>query len=457
MKYDTDSTSTNSGVNFKKALTLGAMAIAVLAAVIVLFESMGKNNDQDWQVLQSVGGKIEIIDRGGYYCKWFGTVWTYPKYMQLEYTEEKTILSPNDDSVTVTFTDGGTAKVSTVLRIQTPTSVEQRMTFHRQFGGNLEGVRAHLTNALKTTGPLMSSSEHQTARKSEYSQLVEEQLNQGLFEMRRVDRVMKDQFDATGKPITVFATEVILNEKGLPTVAQTSPLRDVGINVMQFSVIETDYDKKTLEQFAVKKDAFLAAENSKAQREKEVQQRLMVEEMGRRQKAEIEAESNKQLAAATIRANQDKLVAETTAQQEKVVAETNAAKLVAVALQTKAAAETAAAQEKSVAETKAAQELAVAQLKKQAAEENGKAQIILAEAQKKSIELAGAITEKEQKLAEIAANRDVQISANLSKIAVPQFIISGANEGKDGGAGLTNNLINLRLIEAAGLIKSASK
>ena len=453
-------TTTNETVNpLKNLIKIGLLLLVVVTAFVLYFECVGKNNDQNWQVVQSLGGEITVVDRGGYYNKAFGTVWTYPKYMHLEYTEVVSKEYPNDDSVTITFNDGGTAKASTVLRVQTPTLVEQRKNFHRQFAGNLDAIRssvkAHLTNALKSTSPLMSSSEHQTARKSEYSQLVEEQLNQGLFEMRRVEKKL-DQLDSSGKQVVVFATEVIIDEKtGRPLIAQPSPLKDVGITVTQFSVTETDYDAKTKEQFAVKKDAFLAAENSKAQREKEVQQRLMVVEKGLREKAEITAQANKELEAATIRANQEKLVAETLANQEKIVAETNAAKLVAVATQTKLEAETKAAQEKSVAETLAQQKLEVARLDRQAAEENAKKQIALAEAQKKSLELAGAISEKEKVLAEIARDRDIGVASQLSKIAVPSTIIgSNGAAGNAGNGDLNSQLMNVFLLKQMGVLKS---
>lgn len=238
------------------------------------------------------------------------------------------------------------------------------------------------------------------------------------------------------------------------------------LSVTQFSVTHVEYDKTTQAQFEQKKQAFLAAESSKAQREKEVQERLMVEERGRRQKAEIEATSNQQLAAATIAANQAKLVAETNALQEKNVAETNAAKLVAVALQTKQEAETKAAQQKTVAEinasqlvavalqtkqeaeTKALQELEVAKLQRQAADENAKRQIALATAQKESLALGGAISERDRVLAEILRDQNIGVARELAKINVPSTIIGGGGQGQSGEA----NLVNLFLLERLGVL-----
>lgn len=437
------------------------VVFAVVALIILFgsFGSWGHNDNQNWQIVQYPSGTIKVVDGGGYYMKYWGTVWTYPKYVQLEYTVEKSADSPNDDSVQVTFNDGGTAQMSTMIRVETPVKESQRLAFHQQLpdttGQHLalrSSIKAHLINCLKSTGPLMSASEHQTARKAEYTQIVQEQLSQGLFEMKRVERILKDQTDAKGNPITVYATEVILDKTLLPMVSQASPLAELGIEIKQFSVTGTEYDPQTKAQFATKKDAFLAAENSKAQREKEVQQRLMVVEKGLREKAEIEAESNKKLAAATIQANQEKLVAETAANQEKIVAETNAARLVAVALQTKVTAETAANQEKVVAELQASQRLEVAKLDRQAAEQTAAKQIALAEAQKKSLELAGAISEHDRVLAQISADRDVAVSANLARINVPSVVIAGGEKGTNEQA-VTQQLMNMNMLKSMGVLK----
>lgn len=452
MSFNTDQSS--KGSPFK----LLAIGILLLVGIVAAVGLTGKNNDQDWQIKQSMGGDVEIISKPGYYLKGFSTVWTYPKYIQFEYLEKDT---RGDESVSVIFNDGSSAKFSTMIRIATPVSDTERRNFHQQFKADEEAIaraiRAHLINCLRSTGPLMSASEHQTARKAEFNQVVQDQLSAGLYEMKRVSTKLEDRVDSNGKDVMVLATEILTDSKsGKPLVSQRSPLADLGVKVVQFSVIDSPYDPKALEQFAMKKEAFLAAENSKAQREKEIQQRLMVVEKGLREKAEIEAESNKQLAAATIKANQEKLVAETSANQEKNVAETNSAKLVAVALLTKQEAETKAAQDKSVAETNAAQQFEVAKLQRQAAEENAKKQIVLADAQKQSLALGGAISEHDRVLAQIAADRDVAVAGQLAKISVPSIVIGGSG-GADGKSDITTSLLNLRLLEASGIVNTLKK
>lgn len=432
-----------------KLVLLIVLPILVIAA---LFNGLvGKNDDQNWQILQYPTGTIEVIDSAGYYVKAFGTVWTYPRAVQESFGRDE------DESIRTTFNDGGTAEVSTMVRYQTPTVEADRRKFHRDFSGNIQNanmsVRAHLQNCIKATGPLMSATENQASRKSEFTDVIATQLRQGIFEMRRVERDLVGQTDKDGKPITVVATEIITerNEDGTeganPVIAETSPLKEYGITVLQFSTTEIEYDDRTKDQFDAKKESYLLAEKSKAQREQEVQAELMVKQKGLRELAEVTAKANVEKAQATIDAEKAKEVAETKALQEKIVAETQAEKQLEVAKL-----------EKQTAETAAQKKLEVAKLERQAAEETAEQILVLAAAEEEKIRKAGAITEKERVLAEIAANRDVSISKNLSLIKTPNVVIGGSGGTGEGGTaeGTTDKLMNLLLLERAGLIKETT-
>jgi regulator of protease activity HflC (stomatin/prohibitin superfamily) len=421
----------------KNIIRIAIAAIILIGAIIGFNGLVGKNDDQNWQILQFPNGSVTVVDSPGYYVKWFGTVTTYPRNWQFEFTQEITKESPTDESTRVTFNDGSTADIDAMVRFSSPSTVEQKREFHRLFGGNQENVKnavwAHLSNVIKASGPLMSASENQASRKSEFNNVAFEQMNRGLYEMKRVERELKDQFDEKGKPITVYATEVILGSDGKPTVSQASPLAQVGITVNQFSVTETNYDESTRKQFAQKKDAFLAAERAKAQREEEVQQRLMIEQRGLREKAETEAKANQEKAMAVISAQKTKEVAETQAAQQLAVAKLN----------------------KETAETAALQQLEVARLERQAAEENARKVIELAKAEKERIELGGALTEEKKVLAEIEKEKAIGIARELAKVNVPQFIIGGGSGGSS-ETDIQNSMFNLFLMQKLGVLSEDS-
>jgi len=412
-------------------------AICILFIVALRF-SIGNNNDQTWLVVQYPWGAVRVIDTAGWYFKFGGSYWSYPRNWQVEYDKEF--------SFKVVFNDGGSAIMNAMVRFASPMTPEGKRKFHQLFGGNEDAVEAavwaHLSDAMKSSGPVMSASEHQSSRRGEFTALVQDQLQKGLFEMKRLSKTLQDQYDDKGKPITVYATEVVFeNSTNEQRVARASPLTDFGIVITQFSITDVCYDDQTQKQFAQKKEAFLAAEGSKAQREKEVQERLMVEERGRREKAETEAIAYQEKAKAVINA-----------QREKEVEELNASRKLAVAQLTK-----------QEMETVAQQELEIARMAKQRAIEESEAQIILASAREKSLSLGGAISEKDQILAEIDSKTRIGVARELSKINVPQFIISGANDGAISSPGASSSgsvnetLMNVFLLKQLGVLPEIKK
>lgn len=399
-----------------------SFALVTLIAAMFWMFFVGSNDDQEWVVVQYPWGNVEVKDTAGWYFR-TGTYWSYPRNWQVEYDKEF--------AFKVVFNDGGGAIMNAMVRFASPATVDGKRKFHQLFGGNEEAVEAavwaHLSDAMKSSGPVMSASEHQSSRRGEFTSLVQDQLQKGLFEMKRVSKTLLDQFDDKGKPISVYATEVVFEQdSATQKIARPSPLTDFGIVITQFSITDVIYDDQTQRQFAQKKEAFLAAEGSKAQREKEVQERLMVEERGRREKAETESLALREKAQAVI-----------CAQKHKEVEETNAARKLAVALLTK-----------QEAETVALQQLEIARLDKERAKEEAEAQVILASARQKSLQLGGALSERDMVLAEIERDKCIGVAKELAKINVPQFIISGSQ----GDGNMQGSMMNLLMLKQLGVL-----
>jgi len=423
-------------MNILGKMKVGGMIAGVVLAlmiIVVMAYGLGKNDDQNWQIKQSITGQVDIIDAPGWYVKMFATVWTYPRAIQKYFSQDTSEGGAKDESIRGTFNDGGNAYFSTQIRIQTPVTLELRRKAHRDFSGNeenmIQSVRAHLVNCIKNSAPLMSASEHQSARKAEFTQIVHAQVVNGLYEMKKVEKELKDRTDEKGQPITVYATEIVTDEKGQPIISQVSPLEEYGIRVLQFSITGTQYDPETLGQFKAKKQAYLNAEKSKAEREQEVQMRLMVEEKGLREKAEMEAVANVEKAKATIAGELKVAVAEQAALE--------------------------AEQAKLKADTEAAQLVSVATLKLEAAKLDALAVIALADAEETRIQKAGAFTERERGIMEIKAKERALVAGEISKIQVPHVMFIGNSDGQ-GGSGTFENLLNMKLLTSLGMLDDSS-
>lgn len=441
-------------MTLKQQLLLGAIAIGFVVGGAAVLSSYGTNEEHEWCFVQTLTGDTKVVNTAGPYWKGFGSAWTYERNLHIDFTKADDFNSKNaaDDSVRVTFNDGGTAQVSSVLRIALPATADLQREFHRQFGGNVRNIEqavfAHLANCIKATGPVMSATENQTSRKAEFAQLVEDQLNHGLYKMRRTERVLEGQLDKDGKPVMVLATEVVCGPDGKPIITQPSPLKALGLTVNQFSITEIEYDKSTQSQFEAKKQSFLAAEQSKAQREAETQKRFMIQEQGLREKAEYEAKANKEAAAAKIEAEQRRQVAETNSLKEKQVAVTKAEQESQVAITEANRAAEVAKLTKLKAETEGAQKVAVAKLELDAAELRAKAMKVIAEAEAEQIAKAGKVTEKERLALEIQRDTQIGVADKLSKIAVPGVVISGDSKG---GSDI-NQLLSIQMLQNMGAI-----
>jgi len=415
-----------------------AVAILIVIGLVmaVVTGAIGKNNYQNYQVKQSLNGNVTIQADSGLYMKWWANMYTVPKAIQCHFSSDLSQGEKVDDSIRVTFNDGGTAQINCMIRIQTAIDNAKRLKTHEDFSSDPEvvkkAVHAYLVNILKATAPCMSASEHQSARKAEFNQLVQDQLTVGSYKMRKVTTQVKDPTDVDGKMISVAKTEVVTDADGMPVIAQKSPLEKYGFIVQQFSITKTQYDDQTLKQFATKKESYLQTESSKAEREREVQQRLMVIEKGLREKAEMEALANVEKAKATIAGELKVAVAEQSALE--------------------------AEEKKKQADTEAAQLVSVATLELEAARLDAQAVVALAEAEEKRIQLAGAFTEREKGLAMIVKDRDIGVSANLKDINVPTTVIMGGG-GSEGGNGqdVTVALMNMRLLQTTGMLDSGKE
>ena len=414
--------------------------IAIVFGISIFTGMIGINDGQNWVYLQHLGGDVKIIDTPGIYWKRFGKTWVYPRYIEFRYNNDPDDGDKQKEAIEVTYNDGGTAMVETYIRLATPSTEKHRIAFHQQFGGNMDNIKAstksYMIDCLKSTAPLMSSSENQSARKAEFKQVVEGQLKSGTYKMRKETVKLTDDTDDTGNTITIFKTEVVTDADGMPIVVSSSPIvEDFGMTVVQFSVTGTSYDPDTRKQFAAKKASFLLTEQAKADREKETQERLMVIEKGLREKAEAEALGN----------------------VAKIKAVIEAEKIAEVAIQTKVAADTAASMKLSVAkldkETLLMAESAIfeqAQIKAQTAEELKKAMILAAEGKKEAIELSGAITELEEFMIRAEVDKARAVAEALAKVKVPTTMIIGGAES--GGNAVMENLINLKLMESTGIL-----
>lgn len=361
--------------------------IGSFVALIVLLTGAGSlfetNYGGNYQVKQaSVSGDLSVRSNPGMYWQGFGEITTYPNTYTLYFRNE----SDDDNShstetgpVEVRFTDAGTAKVSGFVQVRLPATDEQRLALHRDYKSfeNVSNnmIRPLVKGSLMASAALLKAEESYSSRRAEFSTVGEDQIQLGLFQTTTEERKVEDM---EGNDFIERFTKVKTDAQGRPVVQKTSPLSTYGMEVVQFTITEIDFDQTV--------DALIS-------KKKEAEQQKVV--------ARANAE----------RAKQDAITAEE--QGKANVATARAAKEV----------------EKIEAVTAAQKEAEVAKWNKERDAQNAAAALVTAraEAEGARLKVAAGLTPLER--ATIQKETAIGVAAELAKVGLPKLMVIGGDKG----------------------------
>lgn len=342
------------------------------------------NNAGYFQVKQTVGtGTMSVVNSPGMYLKLFATITTY-QVSDMHYfssAEKEGERSIESDPIKVRFNDGGTAEVSGSIKYRLPTIENAQLRLHQDYKGYAavrhDLIRQVVAEAVMQTANLMKAEESYTTRRSEFAALAEEQVKQGLFETAAKE--YKDK-DADGNEFIERDVTIKLDASGKPVVRKLSPFHQYGIEVIQFTIKDINYDKTIDDLIGKKKEAEQQKIVARANAERAKQDAITAREQGN---ARI----------ATEKANQD---------VEKIKEVTIAQK-----------------------------NFEVSQLNRKQAEQDAASQVVagkaLAEVNKLKVQAGLTPLEK----ATIAKETAIGVAAELAKVKFPDMmVIGGGGNGK---------------------------
>ncbi len=297
-------------------------------------------------VIQSpISGELTVHTEPGLKTQFFGKVTLYPRSGVFEFNQP---IDPNDptqvrfydpkqdDSLKITFNDGGEAWISGSIRYDYPLEVDQIKVMHKMFSSH-ENVKKGLIEktverSIYMSGPLMSSIDSFMSRRADLPKLIEDQAMNGLYNVRTRDVVIEDEFTKERK--TVKQAEPI-EDKNAPrglSRQEESVLSKFGLTLSNFTTNNISYSQKVQQRvdalFAAQSDIQVATLNAKKaeQDKKTAEQKGQADAMAAEWKAKTAAAE--EIAAAEkvrqmeiIKAEQKKAVAVTEANQKREVAE----------------------------------------------------------------------------------------------------------------------------------------
>lgn len=431
--------------NKKLAWTVGG-AIAALVFVMIMFNSMFYYNNAGYitQVQTKFPFQTEkVVSTTGYAYIGFGNYTPWPRQMSVQSISDPASLPKGIDTdgqgssliqaFGITFLGGVTADVDANVRVALPDGeqfLQLARTYRTPDNFVLQGIMPVMKSTLQSTAQLMTADDYYTGGATEFRQSFQDQITDGAYVVKRVEKQVKNTRQATGsanaskgteqgefggETSTVIVTEKVLNKAGQP-IRLERQFTKLGVTVADANIVNIDPSKTF-------KERMVSIQKSQAD--------LMLARQGRQtadeQKQLVSAQGAKEVEEKRQITLRDQVERTTNAETERQLAVTNANRQ-------KEQAEI----EKATSQIKYDQALIDAKTKKELAEAD-------AYAKKVVIQANGAL---EQKLQAYVETQRAWANA-YATAKVPTMVMGGA-----GGEGLgrqteSQNLINLLTAKTA--------
>ncbi len=297
------------------------VTLFVILALLVM--AFGINNAGHRTVVQYPTGTLYVKFTPGIYPQWFGTTEIYNDVITFDFDKSAAEVDSSIDQkgISVRYQDGGTGTVYGKARFSLPSDEQTMLHLHKAFRSN-RGVSQKLIKSvteegMNLTAGLMSSEEAYAEKRSIYTQWSSQQISKGKFQTKLEKISTLDE--SSGKTITKNIPVISFGKDGLP-IHLNSDLADYGIDVNGFQITDWDFEPKTLQQIATKREATMAIITAIANAERAKQDAITSEEQGKANVMTTKYEKEVIKEQAVVDAQRKKEVAMIAAEQNVEVA-----------------------------------------------------------------------------------------------------------------------------------------
>lgn len=312
------------------AIVLGLIALVLIGSIGYLVEDMDKRQIGINQI--PISGQYEYWTDGGFQWQKYGTVSIYDKTSQIWFNELRkdnngnvyVIPGMNNPAMAITYNDKGKGFVLGSVRVEMPLETKYLERIQTHYGSQEKLIRdlikPTLGKVIISCGPLMSSLESVSEKRTDLIALITDQLNYGVYKTRV--KTIETVNPITGeKQLTKIAEAVTdsLAPNGIKR-QEESPFAFYGLKVSQLSINDMEYEVATLNQISKQREADMSIVTAKAKALEAAQRAIQIEEEGKAKAAEAKWEQEKIKAVAVTKAQQEFEVAELEAKKAKQVA-----------------------------------------------------------------------------------------------------------------------------------------
>jgi len=314
--------------------------IAGLIGIGVLSTTIGINNAGHRTVVQWPNGTTFVKFTPGMYVQMFGTTWEYNDVLTFDFdkNENQEGATLDQDGIRVRYQDGGLGDVYGIARFRLPSDEETMLKVHKEFRSN-SGIASKLLRnvteeAMNQTAGLMSSEASYAEKRGIFGQWAKDQVINGKYKTKQ-QKTYEVEYGYEYCLEPDLAEELVSECRNVKKVTKWYPtiltvnnepqhevpdLKEYGITVTGFSIVDWGYEPKTLEQISTKREATMAIITAKANAERAKQDAVTAEQQGLANvtvaKYEQEVEKERQV----VIAEREKEVAVIAAQRQVEVA-----------------------------------------------------------------------------------------------------------------------------------------
>jgi regulator of protease activity HflC (stomatin/prohibitin superfamily) len=292
-------------------ITPGRIFLIVAAVAMVLGLTMVgylfETNDAGYvQVKQAAGtGNMTVRVQPGLYPQMFADIHQYKisDVYDFNSTEER---------IAVRFQDSATADISGQIKYKLPMDEPSVLLIHQDFRSDQavtsQLIRQVVAAAIKQTATLFDAEEVYSTRRSDFIQLVNEQIKAGIYATTFKESLAVDENG--NKFIQRTVVPRMSAETGRPVISEVSAFKRYNVELIQLVINDIDFDEKTDALIAKRKEAEQEQVVAKATAERAKQDTITTTEQGKARVAEAEAAALVEKKTAVINAEREKEVAE---------------------------------------------------------------------------------------------------------------------------------------------------
>ena len=315
---------------------VGIFAVVLIACFPMIAEDMDKSKIGINQI--PITGTYEYCTEGRFQWQKFGNVSIYDKTSQIWFNEIKKDSDGNpyidnsleNPAMTITYNDKGKGFVMGSVRVEMPLETKYLERIQTHYGNQEKLIRdlvkPTLSKVVMSCGPLMSSLESVSEKRTDLIALITDQLNHGVYKTKVT--TVKSINPLTGEEQLTKIAEAIpdsLAPNGIKR-QEESPFAFYGLKVSQLAISDTDYENATKAQISKQREADMSIVTAKAKALEAVQRTIQIEEEGKASAAQAKWEQEKIKAVEVTKAQQAFEVAELQAKEanekaKKIIAE----------------------------------------------------------------------------------------------------------------------------------------